>query len=142
MVGFLSFMAWFILELTSFGSLIAYSLLLQASANFTKCIGENSTPNSGFPRNAIPGPLTLTLEPSSKVESLFLYGESLILILNVIGFSVTRNYSKSYTVSIIFGGYVYILENSPVLSCMLFCNPPYPYGLCKSLIAEDQSEGI
>src|SRR5215212_5804916 len=142
MVGFLSLMAWFILELASFGSLIAYSLLLQASATFTKCIRENSTPNSEFPRNAIPGPLTLTLEPSSKVESLFLYGESLILVLNIIKFSVTRNYSKSYTVSIIFEGYVYIPENSPVLSCMLFCNPPYPYGLCKSLIVEDQSEGI
>jgi hypothetical protein len=84
----------------------------------------------------------LTLEPSSKVESLFLYGESLILVLNIIKFSVTRNYSKSYTVSIIFEGYIYIPENSPVLSCMLFCNPPYPYGLCKSLIVEDQSEGI
>jgi hypothetical protein len=45
-------------------------------------------------------------------------------------------------VSIIFEGYVYIPENSPVLSCMLFCNPLYPYGLCKSLILEDQSEGI
>ena len=135
-------MAWFILELISFGSLIAYLLLLQASANFTKCIGENSTPNSGFPRNAIPGPLTLTIEPSSKVESPFLYGESLILIPNIIRFSAARNYSKAYTVSIKFEGYRHIPENSPVFSCMLFCNPPYPYGLCKRLIIEDQSEGI
>jgi hypothetical protein len=136
-------MAWFILELTSFGSLIAYPLLLQASANFTKCIGENSTPNSGFPRNAISGPLTLTLEPSSKVESLFLYGESLILVLNFIKFSVTRNYSKSYTESILFGGYAYIPENASVSSCcMLFCNLPYPYSLRKSIIEEDSSAGM
>jgi hypothetical protein len=130
------------LELTSFGSLIAYPLLLQASADFTKCIRENSTPNSGFPRNAISGPLTLTLEPSSKVESLFLYGESLILVLNFIKFSVTRNYSKSYTESILFGGYVYIPENPPVPSCMLFCNLPYPYSLRKSIIEEDSSAGM
>jgi hypothetical protein len=106
------------------------------------CIGENSTPNSEFPRNAISGPLTLTLEPPSKVESLFLNGESLILLLNTIKFSVTRNYSKSYTVSILSGGYVYILENSPVLSSMLFCNPPYPYSLRKSIIEEDPSAGM
>jgi hypothetical protein len=63
-----------------------------------------------FKKNAIPGPLTLTLEPYSKVESLFLYGESLILVLNTIKFSVRRNYSKLYTVSILVGGYVYIPE--------------------------------
>ena len=142
MVGFLSLMAWFILELASFGSLIVYSLLLQASATFTKSIGEIFTPNSEFPRNAIPGPLTLTLAPSSKVESLFLYGESLILVLNFIKFSVTRNYSKSYTESILFGGYVYIPENPPVPSCMLFCNLPYPYSLRKSIIEEDSSAGM
>jgi hypothetical protein len=131
------------LELTSFGSLIAYPLLLQASATFTKCIGENSTPNSEFPKNVISGPLTLTLEPSSKVESLFLYGESLILVLNFIKFSVSRNYSKSYTVSILFGGYLYIPENPPVPSCcMLFCNLPYPYSLRKSIIEEDSSAGM
>jgi hypothetical protein len=85
----------------------------------------------------------LTLEPSSKVESLFLYGESLILVLNIIKFSVTRNYSKSYTVSILFGGYVYIPENPPVPSCcMLFCNLPYPYSLRKSIIEEDSSAGM
>jgi hypothetical protein len=32
--------------------------------------------------------LTLTLEPSSKVESLFLCDESLIVVLNIIKFSV------------------------------------------------------
>src|SRR5215208_3455715 len=100
-------------------------------------------PNSGFPRNAISGPLTLTLQPSSKVESLILYGESLILVLNFIKFSVTRNYSKSYTVSILFGGYVYIPENPPVPSCcMLFCNLPYPYSLRKSIIEVDSSAGM
>jgi hypothetical protein len=52
----------------------------------------------------------LTVAPSSKVESLFLYGESLILVLNTIKFSVRRNYSKLYTVSILVGGYVYIPE--------------------------------
>src|ERR671917_366848 len=80
--GLIYFGAYFI------GSLIAYPLLLQASANFTKCFIENSTPNSEFSRIAISGPLTLTLEPSSKVESLFLNGESLILVLNIIKFSV------------------------------------------------------
>src|SRR6058998_2614909 len=41
------------MDFTSDGSLIAYPLPPQASANFTQSIGENSTPNSGFPRNAI-----------------------------------------------------------------------------------------
>ena len=133
--GLIYFGAYFI------GSLIAYPLLLQASANFTKCFIENSTPNSEFSRIAISGHLTLPLEPSSKVESLFLNGESLILVLNIIKFSVMRNYTKSYTMSIVFGGYVYIPENSPVPSCMLFCNSPYPYSLCKSLIEEDPFAG-
>jgi hypothetical protein len=53
-----------------------------------------------------------------------------------------RNYTKSYIVSILFGGYVYITENSPVPSCMLFCSSPYPYGLCKSLIEEELSAGM
>jgi hypothetical protein len=118
-------MAWFILELASFGSLIAYPLLLQASANSIKCIGEYYAPNSVFPRNAIPRPLTFTLAPSSKVESLYLSGESLIVVLNTIKFSVTRNYSKPRTVSILFGGYVNNPENSPVLSSVLFCNLSY-----------------
>src|SRR5215208_246534 len=86
--------------------------------------------------------MTPYLEPSSKVESLFLYSESLILVLNFIKFSVTRNYSKSYTESILFGGYVYIPENPPVPSCMLFCNLPYPYSLRKSIIEEDSSAGM
>src|SRR5438067_13326883 len=41
------------MDFTSDGSLIAYPLPPQASANFTQSIGENSTANSGFPRNAI-----------------------------------------------------------------------------------------
>ena len=143
MVGFLS--SW----LDSFG---AYFIWFFNSIPFTTTSFDelhqmywrklHSTPNSGFPRNAISGPLTLTLEPSSKVESLFLNGESLILVLNIIKFSVTRNYSKSYTVSIVFGGYVYIPENSPVPSCMLFCNLPYPYSLRKSIVEEDPSAGM
>ena len=86
--------------------------------------------------------LTLSLEPFSKVESLFLNGEPLILVLNIIKFSVMRNYTKSYTMSIVFAGYVYIPENSLVPSCMLFCNSPYPHSLCKSLIEEDPSAGM
>src|SRR5205823_5224188 len=41
------------MDFTSDGSLIAYPLPPQDSANFTQSIGENSTPNSGFPRNPI-----------------------------------------------------------------------------------------
>src|SRR5919205_2082101 len=41
------------MDFTSDGSLIVYPLPPQASANFTQSIGENSTPNPGFPRKAI-----------------------------------------------------------------------------------------
>ncbi|MFL6393983.1 MAG: hypothetical protein ACJ708_04900 [Nitrososphaeraceae archaeon] len=89
-------------------------------------------------------PRTSYLDPCtfSKVESLFLNGESLILVLNIIKFSVMRKYSKSYTMSSLFGGYAYNPENSPVLSCMLFCNLPYPYRLRNSIIEEDPSAGM
>src|SRR6478672_9957326 len=53
MVGFRSFIASCILDLISDGSLIAYPLPPQSSAKLAKSIGENSTPNSGFPRNPI-----------------------------------------------------------------------------------------